>query len=385
MLSTTEFLHIPPLEQTLLGRAYETLQKNIYDPRGYPWSPYRLVSPGRPRFPGVWNWDTAFHSYGIARWDPQLAREGILGFLQFQGENGLLPDVVFEDGRVATTYSKPPVFAWAAWRVYQREPDRSFLEQVYPALVKNAAFWERERCDRGLFYYDSADRDGPEYEKHIRYESGWDNSVRWDCFIGDQWPVDLNCFMVMTYNALAFMARELGQADAPWQEKGEALAERILRTMWDGRAFVDVNRITGAYSTVLTPASFMPLYVKIATREQAQKMAHLAADPQKFNSHMPTVAYDDPGYQLEYWRGPVWLNVAWFAAKGLQNYGFAVADTIRQNILEMVAAEPRGIFENYDSRTKRGLDKKNRIRCDGFSWSCIFIIEFILGWKEETK
>ena len=38
MFATTEFLHISPMEQTLLGRAYETLQKNIYDAQGYPWS-----------------------------------------------------------------------------------------------------------------------------------------------------------------------------------------------------------------------------------------------------------------------------------------------------------------------------------------------------------
>ncbi len=48
-----------------------------------------------------------------------------------------------------------------------------------------------------------------------------------------------------------------------------------------------------------------------------------------------------------------------------------------------VDAEKRGVFENYDSRTGRGLDKKDRIRCNNFSWSGVFTIEFILGWEEE--
>ena len=369
-------------EQALLDRAYQTLMGNLYEKEGCPWSPYRLFSPGRPRFPGVWNWDTAFHSMGVSRWDPALAREGILGFLRFQGEDGILPDVIFEDGRVVAAYSKPPVFGWAAELVYKREPNRAFLEEVYPKLVKNEQWWREQRCCDGLFYYDSADKGEPLYEKHIRYESGWDNSVRWDSFIGDQWPIDLNCFMILFYRALGFFALELGRSAEEWAARERELTELVNTRLWNGTYYADAHRFSGAISAVLTPASFMPLFAGIASQEQAEKMAVIAADPQKFNGHMPTVAYDAPGYELEYWRGPVWLNVAYFAAKGLKNYGFPVADTIRKNILTLVEEEKRGIFENYDSRTNRGLDKAHRIRCANFSWSAVFIIEFILGWEE---
>ena len=212
-------------EQALLDRAYQTLMGNLYEKEGCPWSPYRLFSPGRPRFPGVWNWDTAFHSMGVSRWDPALAREGILGFLRFQGEDGILPDVIFEDGRVVAAYSKPPVFGWAAELVYKREPNRAFLEEVYPKLVKNEQWWREQRCCDGLFYYDSADKGEPLYEKHIRYESGWDNSVRWDSFIGDQWPIDLNCFMILFYRALGFFALELGRSAEEWAARERELTE----------------------------------------------------------------------------------------------------------------------------------------------------------------
>ena len=369
-------------EQALLERAYSTLMGNLYQKDGYPWSPYRLFSPGRPRFPGVWNWDTAFHSVGVSRWDLPLAREGILGFLKFQGENGILPDVIFEDGRVVDTYSKPPVFGWAAEAIYKKEPHRGFLEEIYPKLVKNERWWREHRWENGLFFYDSADREDPLYEKHIRYESGWDNSVRWDTPIRDQWPIDLNCFMILFYRALGFFAKELGLSAEEWAAREREVTHLVNTRLWNGAYYADARRSDGAVSSVLTPASFMPLFAGIASRAQAEKMAAIAADPQKFNGHMPTVAYDDPAYELEYWRGPVWLNVAYFAAKGLKNYGFSVADTVRENILTMVEAEKRGIFENYDSRTNRGLDKKNRIQCNNFSWSSVFIIEFILGWSE---
>ena len=94
----------------------------------------------------------------------------------------------------------------------------------------------------------------------------------------------------------------------------------------------------------------------------------------RFNSKMPTVSFDDPGYSNDYWRGPTWLNVAYFAAKGLHDYGLAVGNEIKESILDMCHNEKDGIFENYDSKTGEGLC------CDHFSWSSVFIVEFILNF-----
>ena len=91
-------------ENRLLNLAYTTLMNNVYEADGYPWSPYRCISPARSlpglagAFTGVWNWDSAFHAVGVSRWDTALAKEALLGFMQFQKENGLFPDVMFESG-----------------------------------------------------------------------------------------------------------------------------------------------------------------------------------------------------------------------------------------------------------------------------------------------
>jgi neutral trehalase len=116
----------------------------------------------------------------------------------------------------------------------------------------------------------------------------------------------------------------------------------------------------------------MPLYICIATEERANRMKNVAVE--NFKYKMPTVPFDRPEYSNDYWRGPTWLNVAYFAAKGLRNYGFDMADKIKESILDMCHSEKRGIFENYDSVTGRGLC------CDHFSWSCVFINEFILNF-----
>lgn len=364
----------------LLTRAVTILEGNVYRENKYIWSPYRCMSPGMVSFPGVWNWDTAFHAVGVSRWDVELARENVRGFMKFQCQDGMLPDVLREKGDVLAISSKPPIFAWAVEILHKRSKDMEFLEEIYPKLVSNEAFWTGKRCYEGLYYYDSTNVDSEEYDLYIRYESGWDNSVRWDEPIINYWAIDLNCFMVMHFRSMAYLAGELGLTEeaALWQKKEMELTQRINEIMWDETqaAYVDVNRFSGKKSTVLTPASFMPLYIRIASQEQAEGMNKLAVDETKFYSGMPTVAYDDPEYSANYWRGPTWLNVAYFAAKGLKNYHFPVADEIKETILNWCDRNKDGIYENYDSKTGKGLC------CDHFSWSCVFVIEFILNFNE---
>ena len=364
-------------ERELASRAFDILMGNRYPNEGYPWSPYRLFTPGWGKFRGVWNWDTAFHAMGVCRWDAALARENILGFLSFEKEDGLLPDVVEENGVIISSYSKPPVFAKATETVYRADPDTAFIKAAYPALVKNEAFWREKRCENGLFYY-SCDPNGTDaYDPLTRtkYESGWDDSPRWDEGM-DWYPIDLNCFMVDFYRSLAFLASELGYKEEAeeWKTREACLASHINNRMWseENGYYADLHRRDGRLSDVLTPASFMPLFVKIATVERAERAAELAE--KRFGKRMPTVAFDHPAYSKGYWRGPTWLNVAYFAAKGLKNYDLPVAEDIREWVLSTCDKEKRGIFENYDSVTGEGL------YFPGFSWSCVFLIEFLLNW-----
>lgn len=382
-LTREEFLDsakgLSEIERDLLTRSYDTLISNIYEPLKYAWGKYRLISPGKCCFKGVWNWDTAFHAIGVSRWDSRLAEENILGFLEFQCESGMLPDAIRENGSLADKSSKPPVFAWATEMVYKRGAGKELLSLSYEKLVRYISFWEKERFLDGLFHYDAQNKYSEKYQLQIKYESGWDNSVRWDNGIRELLPIDLNCFMVMEYRALAFIARELelfGQA-VLWLEKEKKLTELILEKLWDNEKhyFNDLDSVTGRISDVLTPAMFMPLYIGIASEEQAKYMADIAE--KNFRDMMPTVSYDNPSYSKNYWRGPTWLNVAFFAAKGLKNYNMPIADRIKNNILKMCYDVRDGIHENYHSTSLEGLC------CDNFSWSSVFLIEFILGFEEQ--
>ncbi|MFA6134203.1 MAG: trehalase family glycosidase [Phycisphaerae bacterium] len=398
--------------QRLVERAIKTLQDNVLKPTSVeegkwwwenhgkvlakrmrpaekfadplPWHPRRGICPTPWVYRGIWNWDAAFHAVGAAWFDPALARDQVLIMLDLQQPSGALPDVVYENGEVNTQSGKPPVMPWAATVVDRLAPDDSFMREVYGKFVRYEEHWRLNRggAAEGLFRYDSEMTEPVLRDKRSRFESGWDNSVRWDKASFGLWAIDLNCYMVMTYRALAYMAGRVGRASEAqsWEAAGEKLAAEINDRLWDesAGAYVDRFREGGAYSDVLSPASFMPLYIRIAPKDRAERMAALAADPSKFHPGMPTVAYDNPQYRNDfYWRGPTWLNVAYFALKGLKYYGYdAIADAGRDLILSWCDKNEDCIWELYDSRNGKGL------RSPQFAWSAAFIITFVRNWSK---
>lgn len=363
-------------DKDLVERAKNTLFSNVYEDNGYPWSPYKCITPGKNHFKGIWNWDNAFHAVGMARYDTDIAKDNILGFFKFQRQDGLLPDLIYENGEIIDLYQKPPVFAFATETVYKKCKDKEFLKVVYPKLKLNHEYWDKNRLYNGMYFYDSDGKERKDYIQLVKYESGWDNSVRWDNGIVEYWAIDLNCFMALAFRSLKFIAKELGlKADVTyWDNREKELSALIINNCFDQKNgyFADVNRYTGEISTALSPASFMPLYIGIATKEQADAMNKIAVE--KFESKMPTTPYCDKEYSNDYWRGPTWLNVAYFAGKGLKDYGYKVAEDIKEWILNACYQNKDGIYENYDSVSGKGLC------CDHFSWSSVFILEFIYNW-----
>lgn len=384
---------ISQIENTLTNRETDLVKKagkilidNICYGEKYPWYPYRGIKPfGFLEYTswseGLWNWDSAFHALGVMKWDIELAKEQIIAFVQYQLENGMFVDVVHQNGSMEKYSSKPPVFAYVAEEIYRVDSDAEFVKKVYPKIVFNLEFWEKERMTDGLFHY-GADMNLTPFSKldqYVRWESGWDNSVRWDDSCADYWAIDLNCYMVMNYRSAAVLANALGEKNKAqiFLEKEKALCDKINELLWDNQCgmYIDVNRFTMEKSKVFTPASFMPLYIGIATQDRAKDMVKYASDCNKFFPGMPTVAYDHPEYSQNYWRGNTWLNVAYYAAKGLKNYNFTeTAETIKDTLLNWVEKDGDCIHENYDSKSGKGL------YCPKFSWSAVFVIEFILNW-----
>jgi putative isomerase len=99
-------------------------------------------------------------------------------------------------------------------------------------------------------------------------------------------------------------------------------------------------------------------------------------DTTKFATYIPfpTLTADHPDFKPNhgYWRGPVWLDQAYFAIEGLRNYGYDdEALQFSKNLFDRLeglknADDP--IRENYHPHIGEGMESKH------FSWSAAHLM-----------
>ena len=148
--------------------------------------------------------------------------------------------------------------------------------------------------------------------------------------------------------------------------------QKILQYMWDEETdfFYDVYEDTHEKIMVKTPAAFLTMFAKIATREQAEKLVEHLFDPKEFwtTFPLPTVSADNPKYDPRgYWRGRSWINMVWFTYWGLVNYGYLnEARKLALKVIELMARGPT-CSENYDSSTGEPVGAED------FGWSTLIL------------
>lgn len=127
-------------DRLLIERAVQTLNDNVIPPSvesgASPYGAYRGIAPSPRTYPGVWNWDAAFHLLGVSRFDPELARDQARILFSKQLENGQLADVLYANGDSVFRFTKPPVLAWAISRADEKAPDDAFLKECFPIWRK---------------------------------------------------------------------------------------------------------------------------------------------------------------------------------------------------------------------------------------------------------
>ena len=118
----------------------------------------------------------------------------------------------------------------------------------------------------------------------------------------------------------------------------------------------------------------IPLWTGIAPREQADQVMKLFTDETKFSTYIPfpTLEADDPAFTPGgYWRGPVWLDQAYFCISGIRKYGHTgTADQFTDELFGRLKGLGDGlpIYENYDAFSGEPLEAPN------FSWSAASLL-----------
>jgi len=389
----------PDAHRRIAVKAVETLVANWRSPHGdlrhaglFPSWAYR-------GFHGLWAWDSWKHARALALFAPGLAEDQVRAMLDWQDDAGMVPDVIYADSLENNRRdTKPPLAAWAVAGILGATGDTAFVREVYPALRAYHAWWytNRDHDRDGLCEYGSTD--GTRIA--AAWESGMDNAVRFDAakmvengpgaWSLDQESVDLNAYLYAEKLYLAELARAAGRLDdaAAHTHAADVLAARIRDVMWDEEDgyFHDVRLRTGEPVRVAGPEGWIPLWAGVATPEQARRVAEVMMDPARFLARvpLPTLAMDRPEFDPTdgYWRGPVWLDQAYFGVRGLERYGLdAEASELRAALLDgpvgLTAGAP--IYENYDPRTGQGLNAPH------FSWSAAHLLMLLDAGDEARR
>ncbi len=112
--------------------------------------------PDKWEYPWYAAWDLGFHCVALAVIDAEFAKQQLvlLGREWYQHPNGQIPAYEWAFGDV-----NPPVYAWAAWRVYEIDRsqrglgDTAFLERVFHKLLLNFTWWvnRKDAEDNNVF------------------------------------------------------------------------------------------------------------------------------------------------------------------------------------------------------------------------------------------
>jgi glycogen debranching enzyme len=372
------FAAVPPVLEAYRGQYYYAwwiMRAGLISTRFY--TTREAMTPSKTHYVGIWQWDAYFHALAYRHIEMNLAKDQIRIVLDHQRDDGMIPDAVHDEGTVTritfpfeADVTKPPLLAWAAWKLYETDYDREFLEEIYEPVVRSNNWW---------FSQNDADGNGL-CEYHHPYSSGLDDSPLWDEGMPVESP-DLNTYLCLQQEALGRIASVIGlPAEAEvWARRADEHAGRMLREMWDSQAGLFwAIRLPGRQRVnVCTPFNLFPLLTgRLPAEVNERLIAHLTDEHEFWPRYpVPTVALDDPKYSSQVmWRGPTWVNVNYLMIEGLFRAGYPdTARELRQRTLEMMLGD-KDIFEFYQPETGDCPPKA----ASTFGWSSALFIELAL-------
>ncbi len=374
--------------QTLL-KAVSQIKTQTYAPEGR--INRRWSTPDRWPHKKMWLWDSVFHALGMRHLNVELAKEFVSAMFDIQEEDGLIP----HSGDPFVNHPKrtqPPVLSLAMRAINEQSPAPEWIAELAPKLERYIEwiFANRDSDGAGLVEW--------EIEANVNCrsgESGMDNSPRFDGAIQLDAP-DFNAFLAYECESLAMFIPEKRDY---WMAHHDRLCKLMNERLWSDEVnlYVDYDVVGKQRTDVMSSAGFLPLLCGAATPEQAAKMVAHLTDPETFGTplRVPSIAKKNTAaYKKDMWRGPVWTNINYMIALGLERYGYhdlaksIVQDTLREQ--ERLYLEFGTFFEFHDDRkelTPPELERKGKME-DGsyhpfhqvfhdYGWSGTLYIEML--------
>lgn len=332
------------------------------------------------------------------------------------------PEVPVQRAGLRTSgITQPPVLATAVYLVGMLQPDESarlaWWGEIYEALADSVRYFPRHRTTAG----------SPLIVVVHPWESGADNSPRWDFVTGRGFQpsrpyrrvdttivqaaarpttrdYDLYMYLVELiaahhYDLAAYLDRTPFAVydalfNAAWYRAAEDL-NRIAaalrrppvigaaeleafraayhRTLWneDAQLFLDFDLKEQQQISSRTWAGLGAIYAGLVDAVRAAAMMAAYRARSEGCQQLPSTLPEDPGFEAaRYWRGPVWVNVNWLIARGLQDLGLAADGSALAGVtIDLVRRA--GWHEYFHAETGAGVGGGD------FSWTAALVLDLL--------
>jgi alpha,alpha-trehalase len=381
--------------------------------------PHTYIVPGG-RFSEQFYWDTYFIMVGLAAEGKWKLVEGMIkNYAYMIRKYGYIPTA---NRTYFLSRSQPPFFALMVQLLAQKKGKRA-LRDYLPLLQTEYRFWMKgckklqdaehfayrrvAQMPTGALlnrYYDNKVTPRPESMLedtetatisktrtpnrlflHLRAaaESGWDFSSRWfkdpddirSIHTADIIPIDLNCLLYTLEETIADATNSLlhPRTVRRYRKSAQLRKEAIDQYLWskDDNFYMDYNFHMGHTTKSFSLAAVFPLYVGIASKEQAALVAMKIKNEFLKPGGLITTLHGN-GQQWDSPNG--WAPLQWVAVEGLRRYGYNdLADeiTVRwMTLVEKVYDESHRLVEKYDVMGGDGLGGGGEYELqDGFGWT----------------
>ena len=312
-----------------------------------------ILVPDKWEFPWPAMWDTCFQAKVATLTDIKLAKDDLKLFLsdRWQTHTGHVPNVEwFLEGET------PPLFAWAAWQIYETDGDLAFLEAIFPQLEQHYAFVRR-----------AYDRD--QDSLHTGGFMGMDNIPRPG--FPDEEEADLSGWVAFFAQDMARIADALDKPDRGdfYRQEYEQIVDQINAQLWDEETGFYYDRNTRGFLLEKSYAGLIPFIAGAPDARQTEEIIAHLTNPDEFwsdygirslsaDSALYEPGYSQSGWKNSNWRGPVWLPVNYLLVQRLETTHPDLADQLRKALIHNVEMQWKTtgrFWEYYDAETGQGL------------------------------
>jgi len=320
-----------------------------------------LVPAGR--YAEQWDWDAFFMGIALMEELPSEAiylKNWALNYIFNADNEGKVAGCLVPEGSDPRLKNMKPFLAQGIYLSSKTLKDFSWVNDHWEKIKKIVLYRENHSWDPkyGLAYwFDTMESGADNNLAGLNHES---ETVLF---------ADLNAFLYREYLSMSYLAEKLFKKKDVllFSQKAEDIKNNLNTHLWNEKdsIYYNLDRQSGAHIKMPGYSSFIPLWAKIPSEEQASATINrylINPDEMWTDFGIRTLSKSVSGYNNinmikphSNWQGPIWVVANYMYIWGMMNYGYykesvQASKNITSLLLESIERYG-GMHENYDAET----------------------------------